>query len=612
MIFDDLPFKGYNEDEIINNIIKLKQNLMNKDASPYVKNLIKKILHKNPFKRISVTECLKHDWFSIKAGKNKKSNNNVSINNTSDNLKKFFVSHISGISGEFIKESKNEKEINTDIKSKKMKINKKEGNEKEKKINERNIFADSLCSESMREESSCIISDSEESQESKEESSDSNLSKSYSSFSPSRSKSNSIYVKSKNILSEMGKKNNNLKKNYKKKDKKNEKSPKKTQNEIENEDNKIISKDNNDTIKENNIDDNNNNNNNESIPAAITEKKIEQLNKINKNEVIKHISLTNKKFLMSNSNNSYFRKSFSLSMLDVSSDKSNAQKLSPLLIDTMKYMKFQIQINYSKNKEEEKIEKLFNKIINNKNKLNITNNTVTYNDLYLGYSNYIGQKRFCFDTYSDNKKIFVDLSKYINEEKKNGNIINTLYEKEDFIRILIIFKEKYLEYRLQKSYQKLKKSNVNEIFNCLNEIEQKAEFNYYKKYFNEIKNIMMKNKYKEIYLFYEFKNLIINSVKNVFIKEKEKQKKEKEKQKSKNEKEKHKSKNEKEKEKQNKKRKTNSYENSKSNGIKGIIRVVSKERNFMNHNNVFHIDSYDHNRSNLHTFNNNRLSNDSL
>ena len=315
---------------------------------------------------------------------------------------------------------------------------------------------------------------------------------------------------------------------------------------------------------------------------------------------------------MSNSNNSYFRKSFSLSMLDVSSDKSNGQKLSPLLIDTMKYMKFQIQINYSKNKEEEKIEKLFNKIINNKNKLNITNNTVTYNDLYLGYSNYIGQKRFCFDTYSDNKKIFVDLSKYINEEKKNGNIINTLYEKEDFIRILIIFKEKYLEYRLQKSYQKLKKSNVNEIFNCLNEIEQKAEFNYYKKYFNEIKNIMMKNKYKEIYLFYEFKNLIINSVKNVFIKEKEKQKKEEEKQKSKNEKEKHKSKNEKEKEKQNKKRKTNSYENSKSNGIKGIIRVVSKERNFMNHNNVFHIDSYDHNRSNLHTFNNNRLSNDSL
>jgi hypothetical protein len=224
--------------------------------------------------------------------------------------------------------------------------------------------------------------------------------------------------------------------------------------------------------------------------------------------------------------------------------------------------------------------------------------TITYSDLYLGYSNYIGQKRFCFDTYSDNKKIFTDLSKYINEEKKNGNIINTSYEKDDFIRILFIFKEKYLEYRLQKSYQKLKKSNVNEIFNCLNEIGQKPEFNYYKKYFNEIKNIMMKNKYKEIYLFYEFKNLIINSIKNVFIKEKEKESKEKEKAKI-------------EKEKQSKKRKTNSYENSKSNGIKGIIRVVSKKENFINHN-VFKIDSYDNNRSNIHTFKNNMLNNDSL
>ena len=546
MIFDDLPFKGYKEDEIINNIIKLKPNLMNKEASPYVKNLIKKMLNKNPFKRISVTECLKHDWFSVKAGKNKKSNNNISIN-TSDNLKNFFISHVSGIPGEFTKGNKIEEEINTDIKSKK--FNKNEGNEKEKKINERKIFANSLNSESMREESSCIISDSEESRESRENSSDSNISISYSSFSPSRSKSNSICIRSKNILSDLGKKNN-LKKNYKKKDKsdkknvKNSLSPKKSKNEIEKEDNKIINKDRKDSIKikENNIVANNTKNN-ESIP----EKKMEQLNKINKNEFIKHISLTNQKLRISSSNNSYLRKSFSLSMLDVSSDKSNGQKLSPLLIDTMKYMKYKIQINYYKNKEEEKIEKLFNKIINNKNKLNMNKKTITYSDLYLGYSNYIGQKRFCFDTYSDNKKIFTDLSKYINEEKKNGNIINTSYEKDDFIRILFIFKEKYLEYRLQKSYQKLKKSNVNEIFNCLNEIKQKPEFNYYKKYFNEIKNIMMKNKYKEIYLFYEFKNLIIKSIKDVFIKEKEKENKEKKKSKI-------------EKEKKSKKRKNNYYE----------------------------------------------------
>ena len=67
MIFDDLPFKGYKENEIINNIIKLKPDLINKDASPYVKNLIKKMLNKNPFKRINVNECVKHDWFSVTA-----------------------------------------------------------------------------------------------------------------------------------------------------------------------------------------------------------------------------------------------------------------------------------------------------------------------------------------------------------------------------------------------------------------------------------------------------------------------------------------------------------------------------------------------------------------
>ena len=64
MIFDDLPFKGYKEDEIINNIMKLKPDIINKDASPYVKNLLKKMLIKNPLKRITVNECLKHDWFA--------------------------------------------------------------------------------------------------------------------------------------------------------------------------------------------------------------------------------------------------------------------------------------------------------------------------------------------------------------------------------------------------------------------------------------------------------------------------------------------------------------------------------------------------------------------
>ena len=241
------------------------------------------------------------------------------------------------------------------------------------------------------------------------------------------------------------------------------------------------------------------------------------MSKINKNELLKHISLNHKKQFINGTTSSFLKKSYSLSILDVSSDKSNGQKLSPLLIDSLKYMKYYIQIKYHKNKEEEKIGKLFDGIVDNKDKKNINNNKirVSYNDLYIGYLNYIGQKRFFLDSYSDNKKMFSDLSNYINENKKNGNIINTKYDKDDFIRILIVLKEKYLEQRLKNSYQKLKKSDVFEILNCLNEIEQKSEFNYLKKYFNEMKNLMMKNKYKEIYLFYEYKNLIIFYLKKI-------------------------------------------------------------------------------------------------
>ena len=70
---------------------------------------------------------------------------------------------------------------------------------------------------SIKEESSSIITESEESNESKE-SEDSNYSISYSSFSPGRSKSNSICIRPKNILSEFGKKYNFKKSNNKKKE----------------------------------------------------------------------------------------------------------------------------------------------------------------------------------------------------------------------------------------------------------------------------------------------------------------------------------------------------------------------------------------------------------
>lgn len=566
MIFDDLPFKGYKENEIINNIIKLKPDLINKDASPYVKNLIKKMLNKNPFKRITVNECLKHDWFSITTDKYKKNKKK----NSTDNLKKFFISHISENKNDERKIKKKE-EINTDIKKNSKYLNKKEENKKEKTLSEKHYLDNSKNSDSIDEESSNSLSDEEVTEENNEIE-DSSSSKSNTSFSQDRYRSNSICFRPKNIFNEFGKKNKKHKNDNEKKlhkldgkykYKHQNYSPKKYHNHIKKKE--IEKKKLNNDIKENNNLFNLISINNDDKKSNNEERKGENIIEQKRKEMIKHISLTNNRLLIGPSKALTFKKSFSLSLLDNLSSKSNGQKSSPLLIDTIKYMKFNIQINYFKIKEIEKIEKIFNKIINNKTLINTNKLTITYDDLYIGYLNYIGQKIFLFESYSENKKIFHDLSKYINEDKKNGNIINTLYDKDDFIRILIIFKEKYLEYHLKNSYQKLKKSNVNEIFNFLNEIEQKNEYNYFKKYFIEIKNIMLKNRLKEIYLFYEFKNLIINSVKNVFTKEL-KEKKEREKQK-------------KEKEKQNKR---NNFENSKNNGIKGIIRVVSKKENSQN------------------------------
>ena len=148
----------------------------------------------------------------------------------------------------------------------------------------------------------------------------------------------------------------------------------------------------------------------------------------------------------------------------------------------------------------------------------------------------------------------------INENKKNGNAINLFYDKDAFIRILITLKEKYCEHNLDKSYQQLKKSNINEIINCLNEIDKKNEYSYFKKYIDAMREIILKNKFKEIYLFFEYKNLIINTIKNIYNEKKEKKKKVTIR-----------------KEIVSKPIKTYNSEKTKNFGIKGIIKLVDKK-----------------------------------
>ena len=370
MIYDDLPFKGYKEDEIINNIKKLKVHPPDKAhhtlLSKCLKNLIKRMLNKNPFKRIKVDECLNHEWFT--GIPNIDDEDTESVNSKIDLNKE-------------INENKKKEEINTNDKKYK-KSNFKTKKEESKKSD---------------------ISDSDESSE--------NSSDSFSTQKKSEFESNKFSKKKILAISDKNK------------------------------------------GKENKIIENKNRNENE-----------------NKN-------------IINNNKNHEIAKSYSSNMIEVLSNKSNGQKVSPLLIDTIKYIKYYVQINYKRAMEEEKINKIFDKIASKKIKKNDNNEIkLTNEDLYLGFLNYIGQKIFNLDSYSDNKKLFINLSNSINENKKNGNAINSNYDKNEFLKTLIILKEKYYEHNLEKSYQQLKKSNTKEIINCFNEIDKKSEYSYFKHY----------------------------------------------------------------------------------------------------------------------------------
>ena len=448
MIYDDLPFKGYKEDEIINNIKKLKVHPPDKAhhtlLSKCLKNLIKRMLNKNPFKRIKVDECLNHEWFT--GIPNIDDEDTESVNSKIDLNKE-------------INENKKKEEINTNDKKYK-KSNFKTKKEESKKSD---------------------ISDSDESSE--------NSSDSFSTQKKSEFESNKFSKKKILAISDKNK------------------------------------------GKENKIIENKNRNENE-----------------NKN-------------IINNNKNHEIAKSYSSNMIEVLSSKSNGQKVPPLLIDTIKYIKYYVQINYKRAMEEEKINKIFDKIASKKINKNDNNEIkLTNEDLYLGFLNYIGQKIFNLDSYSDNKKLFINLSNSINENKKNGNAINSSYDKNEFLNTLIILKEKYYEHNLEKSYQQLKKSNTKEIINCFNEIDKKSEYSYFKHYIKEMKSIIMKNKYKEIYLFFEFKNLIINSIKNMYNDTKDNKKKVKINV-----------------ENDNKSFRRNNSESTKNNGIRGIIKLVDKK-----------------------------------
>ena len=189
--------------------------------------------------------------------------------------------------------------------------------------------------------------------------------------------------------------------------------------------------------------------------------------------------------------------------LDDDSNRSNGQKIPTLVEETIKYIKYYIKIHFHKDKELLKLDKLFAKTLKAEKITNHTKSEVLpWAKIYVLFLNYIEKRRLSIECFGSQKRVF----------SGNENNSDKIFNREEFHKILIKSKTNYLEKTLKRSFDLLKKSTVEEIFSVFDQ-KQESEYDIF---FDEMKAQMQKNKYKKIYLFYEYTNLIHSAVDKLY------------------------------------------------------------------------------------------------
>ena len=211
--------------------------------------------------------------------------------------------------------------------------------------------------------------------------------------------------------------------------------------------------------------------------------------------------------------------------------RSNGQQFSELVTETIKFITYYIRIKYEIDKERAILNDIYLKVVSsikkddkNKNQEDNTNNTrknkndsmngntepiiLTWENLYSGILNYIQKKRLSLDFINANYTI-------IDSEKPNHK---KNYSKEEFYDLLIKYKIFYLDDELKKTYNLLTNPNTEEFLSSFSDI-LKMPFNKFKVYFENIIKIMQMDRFKEIYNYEEYKELVMDVVDNIKIKE---------------------------------------------------------------------------------------------
>ena len=177
-------------------------------------------------------------------------------------------------------------------------------------------------------------------------------------------------------------------------------------------------------------------------------------------------------------------------------EKKYQVKYPPLISKTLDYIKFYICINFKKNREIEKITKIFKELDKQ-------------NNGYLSYN----QVKFAWISYRDNKKISID--SFINFDKNNINN-DKQYQLKEFINVLLEDKKKYINSNFKIVFESIKQPNIDEIIKIYKDQEPIDEYKNYVVYVKDFVKTLQDNPDKKNYFFNEFKEIVDNSINKVY------------------------------------------------------------------------------------------------
>jgi len=233
--------------------------------------------------------------------------------------------------------------------------------------------------------------------------------------------------------------------------------------------------------------------------------------KISNNNIMNNLNLNKTNLNNKTKNNSHYkyelnpenfqtnRKRASIkrfSTFSVKFEKNYKSKYPPLISKTLDYIKFYICMNFKKNREIEKITKIFKEL----DKQN--NGFLLYNQVY-----------FAWISYRDNKKISID--SFNNFDKNNINI-DKKYELEEFINVLLKDKLNYINTNFKIIFESIRQPNIDEIIKIYKDQEPIDEYKNYVIYLKEFVKTVEENTIKKNYFFNEFIEILDNSINKVY------------------------------------------------------------------------------------------------